>query len=82
MSSSGKTGDGKSSGKEKNGQTKPDKKRELGFSEMELHNLLDIMKTVLPICTEEWQTIERKHAALWPEKNRTKESPKRKFQQV
>ena len=39
------------------------------------------METVLPICTEEWQTVQREHA-LWLEKNRTKESLKKKFQQL
>jgi hypothetical protein len=46
MSSSGKALSAKASGKGKQGERKPDKKRGLGFSETELHNLLDIMNIV------------------------------------
>jgi hypothetical protein len=65
MSSASKAGSAKGS----QGETKPDKKRGLGFSKTELHNLLDTMEAVLPICSVEWQTVEREHAALWPEEH-------------
>lgn len=60
----------------------PQSKRGIGFSDMEMESLLNLIEQVLPIGGVEWDTIEREHATTWPQQSRTKESLRRKFQSL
>jgi hypothetical protein len=54
--------------------------RGLNFTENEVTNMLDLIEDKQPIGSNEWEEIERLHAANFPDKNRTKDTIKRKFQ--
>ena len=50
------------------------KKRASGFSEVEVHNLLDEIEEIKPIGLDEWMITESSHAQKWPDKSRTADS--------
>ena len=57
-------------------------KRGVGYSQMEIDTLLDLVEEHLPISNIEWERIEHLHKCNFPGENRTKESLKRKFQDL
>ena len=62
---------------------KPNKPvRSVNFTRDEIDALLDCIEEVLPIGMDEWQRAENQHVLLYPDKNRTKESLRRKFQML
>mmetsp|Transcript_52916 Transcript_52916/g.154177 ORF Transcript_52916/g.154177 Transcript_52916/m.154177 type:complete len:344 (-) Transcript_52916:27-1058(-) len=50
------------------------------FTRDEIDSLLDSVEEVMPIGMDEWALVERRHMASYPDRNRTKESLRRKFQ--
>ena len=50
------------------------------FTRDEVDSLLDSVEEVMPIGMDEWALVERRHMASYPDRNRTKESLRRKFQ--
>lgn len=52
------------------------------FTRDEIDSLLDSVEEVMPLGMDEWTIVERRHSAKYPERNRTKESLCRKFQQL
>ena len=50
------------------------------FNRDEVDSLLDTVEEVMPIGMDEWALVERRHMASYPDRNRTKESLRRKFQ--
>jgi len=57
-------------------------KRATGFSQLEIDNMLETIGIILPVAGMEWESVEREHEGCWPDKQRTKESLKRKFQSL
>ena len=57
-------------------------KRSTGFSQVEIDNMLESIEKILPVAGMEWDRVERQHEGRWPDKRRTKESLKRKFQSL
>ena len=53
-----------------------------GFSIDETNCLLDSIEEILPIDMDEWSLVERRHQVAYPDRNRTKESLRRKFQSL
>ena len=56
------------------------KKRSMGFTQIEIDNMLGIIEKVLPVGGEEWKRVADLHLLIFPEQCRTKESIKRKYQ--
>ncbi len=50
------------------------------FTHDEIDSLLDTVEEVMPIGMDEWALVERRHMASYPDRSRTKESLRRKFQ--
>ena len=57
-------------------------RRGVSFAKTELDYLLDVLEEILPIGPMEWEIVETKHNAIFEEKQRTKETLKRKFQNL
>ncbi len=49
---------------------------------MEIDSLLDLLEEHLPIASIEWERIENLHKCNFPTEDRTRESLKRKFQDL
>ena len=56
--------------------------RGTNFSNSEIDILLNIISDVLPIGTEEWKEVERRHRQNYPQHDRSRETLKRKFRQL
>ena len=57
-------------------------KRGAGFGDNEIGIMLDAIEEYLPIGQNDWEFVERMHSRYYPQAGRTKESLKRKFQQL
>jgi hypothetical protein len=57
-------------------------KRNAGFGVVEVESLLDTMQAILPVSGMEWDRVELNHEQLFPDKKRSKDSLKRKFQKL
>ena len=57
-------------------------KRNAGFAVVEVESLLDTMQAILPVSGMEWDRVEHEHELLFPDKKRSKDSLKRKFQKL
>jgi len=44
--------------------------------------MLETIGIILPVAGMEWECVEREHEGRWPDKQRTKESIKHKFQSL
>ena len=62
--------------------TRIKKRRASGFSEVEVRSLLDEIEKIKPSGLEEWMSTASSHAQKWPNKGRTVDSLRRKFQQL
>jgi len=51
-----------------------------GFSQDETNYLLDSIQEFHPISMDEWAAVERRHMVAFPDRERTRESLRRKFQ--
>lgn len=57
----------------------PPKNRGVNFSEKEISDLLDAVEEFLPIGQNEWENVTQQHSALYPDRERTKETLRRKY---
>ena len=56
--------------------------RGLAFRKEEVNFLLEVMEDILPISSMEWEDVERRHNERYATNERTKETLKRKFQNL
>ena len=56
--------------------------RGLAFKKEEVNYLLEVMADILPISSMEWEDVERRHNERFSTNERTKETLKRKFQNL
>ena len=52
------------------------------FSKTEINILLNIIDDVIPIGSEEWKEVERRHRQHYPQLDRSRDTLKRKFRQL
>ncbi len=57
-------------------------KRGSGYSQVEINSLFDLLEMHLPISSMEWERVEALHEINFPAEDRTRESLKRKFQDL
>jgi hypothetical protein len=54
-------------------------KRGTAISQNEMSHILDVIEDILPIGGAEWELVERRHNAAFPDKMRNKDTIKKKF---
>ncbi len=54
----------------------------VGYSQMEIDSLLDLLEEHLPIASMEWERIENLHKCNFPTEDRRREFLKQKFQDL
>ena len=57
-------------------------KRGSSYTQVELDSFLDLMEEILPLSSQEWERVETLHRVNFPNEDHTRESLKRKFQEL